>query len=70
MAGKEGLDVGLTTTAYPGETDDNVRDIISLTLQTPEINYLLITLFRDNSGVKSLHGDIVAGFSRDRESPS
>lgn len=62
MAGKEGLDVGLTTTAYPGETDD-IRDIVSLTLKTPEINYLLITLFRDNSGVKSLQGDIVNGFS-------
>lgn len=61
MAGKEGLDVGLTTTAYPGETDD-IHDIVSLTLKTPEINYLLITLFRDNSGVKSLRGDIANGF--------
>jgi hypothetical protein len=62
MAGKEGLDVGLTVTAYPGEMDD-LRDVISLTIQTPEINYLLVTLFRDNSGVKSLRGNIFSGFS-------
>jgi hypothetical protein len=62
MAGQEGLDVGLTVTAYPGEMDD-LRDVISLTIQTPEINYLLVTLFRDNSGVKSLRGDIFSGFS-------
>lgn len=62
IARKEGLDVGLTVTAYPGEIDD-VRDIVSLTLETPEINYLLVTLLRDNSGVSSLHGDIRFGFS-------
>ncbi len=62
MAGREGLDVGLTVTAYPGEFDD-LRDIISLTIKTPEINYLLVTLFRDNSGVKSLRGNIFSGFS-------
>lgn len=62
MAGKVGLDVGLTMTAYSGELDD-VRDIMSLTLRTPEINYLLITLFRDNSGITSLRGDIISGFS-------
>ncbi|MBU1043652.1 MAG: radical SAM protein [Candidatus Omnitrophica bacterium] len=62
IAGKEGLDVGLTVTAYPGELDD-IRDIISLTLKTPEINYLLVTLFRDNSGIKSLQGNILSGFS-------
>ena len=62
MAGKAGLDVGLTMTAHPGELDD-VREIMSLTLRTPEINYLLITLFRDNSGITSLQGDILSGFS-------
>lgn len=62
MAGKAGLDVGLTMTAYPGELDD-VHDVVSLTLRTPEINYLLITLFRDNSGITSLRGDIISGFS-------
>ncbi len=62
MAGKAGLDVGLTMTAYPGELDD-VREIMSLTLRTPEINYLLITLFRDSSGMTALQGDILSGFS-------
>jgi hypothetical protein len=62
MAAEEGLDVGLTVTVYPGEIDD-LRDVISLTLKTPELNYLLVTLFRDNSGVKSLRGNILSGFS-------
>jgi hypothetical protein len=62
MAGEAGLDVGLTMTAYPNELDD-LRDVMALTLRTPEINYLLITLFRDNSGIASLQGDIVSGFS-------
>jgi hypothetical protein len=62
MAGSAGLDVGLTVTAYPGELDD-IRDIMSLTLRTPEINYLLVTLFRDNSSITSLRGDILSGFS-------
>ena len=62
IAAREGLDVGLTATAYPGEIED-IHDIISLTLDTPELNYLLVTLFRDNSGIQSLHGDIRSGFS-------
>jgi pyruvate-formate lyase-activating enzyme len=62
IAGREGLDVGLTVTAYPGELDD-VRDIVSLALKTSEVNYLLVTLFRDNSNIKSLHGNIFSGFS-------
>lgn len=61
-AGQEGLDVGLSITAFPGELDD-VRDIMSLTLSTPEVNYLLVTLFRENSGIESLHGNIVTGFT-------
>jgi len=61
-ASQEGLDVGLTVTAYPGELDD-VRNTIALTLDTPEINYLLVTLFRDNSGIESLHGNIFTGFT-------
>lgn len=62
MAGRAGLDVGLTVTVFPGEVDD-VRDVIALTLKTPEINYVLVTLFRDNSGISSLRGDIRYGFS-------
>jgi len=62
MAGGEGLDVGLTVTAYPGELDD-VQEVIALALKTPEINYALVTLYRDNSGITSLRGNILDGFS-------
>jgi hypothetical protein len=61
MAARSGLDVGLTVTAYPSERED-VRDSIQLTLEMPEINYLLVTLFRDNSGIKALSGNIYDGF--------
>ena len=62
MAMRAGLDVGLTVTAYPGERYD-VRDVVRLTLDTPGINYLLVTLFRDNAGITSLQGNILSGFS-------
>jgi hypothetical protein len=62
MAAKAGLDVGVTVTAYPSERDD-VRDAMVLTLEMPEINYLLVTLFRDNSGITALHGNIFDGFT-------
>jgi len=61
-AGRAGLDVGLTATAYPGEIRD-IHDVMSLTLDTPELNYLLITLFRDHAGIQSLRGDIRTGFA-------
>ena len=62
MAGDAGLDTGLTVTAFPGEFDD-VRDAVSLTLETPGVNYLLVTLYRDNSGIKSMRGNILDGFA-------
>jgi len=61
MAHKAGLTVGLTSTVYPAEYDD-VHDIITLTLEMPEIEYLLLTLYRDNSGIELLHGDVSSGF--------
>lgn len=62
MAGREGLDVGLSVTAFPGERAD-LRDVISLALKMPEITYVLVTLFRDHSNIRSLSGNILTGFS-------
>lgn len=61
LASNAGLDVGLILTAFPGAMED-VQDVISFTLKTPEVNYLLVTLYRDHSGVKTLHGNIISGF--------
>lgn len=69
LAAAEGLDVGLTMTAYPGEFTD-VQDIVSLTLSTPGISYLLVTLMRDNTGVNFLRGDIIKGFTGSGTPPS
>jgi hypothetical protein len=69
LAAGEGLDVGLTLTAYPGEFEE-VEDIVSLTIGTPGIHYLLVTLMRDHTGVNYLHGDIVRGFTGSGTPPS
>lgn len=68
MAARAGLDVGLTVTAYPSERKD-IRDTIQLTLEMPEINYLLVTLFRDNRGIRSLRGNIYDGFRGEGNPP-
>jgi hypothetical protein len=68
MAARAGLDVGLTVTAYPSERED-LRDTIQLTLAMPEINYLLVTLFRDNRGIRSLSGNIYDGFKGEGNPP-
>ncbi len=60
LASECGLDVGLTLTIYPGEFDE-LRSTLALVLQSPVINYLLVTLFRDTSSIEYLQGDISAG---------
>jgi pyruvate-formate lyase-activating enzyme len=62
MASQAGLDVGLSVTSFPGERDA-LRDVISFVLKTPEISYVLVTLFRDHSNIKSLSGNLHSGFS-------
>lgn len=62
LAAEFGLDVGLSLTLYPGETED-LRHTLSCLLQSPQINYLLVTLFRDVSSIEALHGDLQTGIS-------
>ena len=62
MASKEGLDAGLSVTTFPGERND-MQEVLSLALTMPEISYVLVTLFRDHSNIKSLSGNLRSGFS-------
>ncbi|MCI5223926.1 MAG: radical SAM protein [Candidatus Electrothrix sp. AR4] len=61
-AAEFGLDVGLSLTLYPGETED-LWHTLSCLLQSPQINYLLVTLFRDVTSIEALHGDLQNGIS-------
>lgn len=54
------VDVGLTLTIYPGETEE-LQDTLSFFLATKEVNYLLITLFRDITSIEALQGDLSTG---------
>ncbi len=60
LASEQRLDVGLTMTVYPDEYDD-MQSIVDLTLRTPAVSYLLLTLFRDSSAITSLRGNIYDG---------
>lgn len=60
LAASFGVDVGLTLTIYPGEIEE-LQNTVSFFLATPEINYILITLFRNTESIESLKGDIFSG---------
>jgi pyruvate-formate lyase-activating enzyme len=62
MAANHGIDVGLTLTVYPNEIDE-LQSTLSFVLQSPHVNFLLVTMFRDTSTIDSLHGDISTGIS-------
>lgn len=54
------VDVGLTLTIYPGETEE-LQDTLAFFLASKEVNYLLITLFRDITSIEALQGDLATG---------
>ena len=56
-----GIEVGLAVTAYPDALDD-IDPAIELTLTSPHIHYLLVTLCRDTHAIGSLTGDLSTGF--------
>lgn len=60
LAGSQGLDVGLMLTAYAGRLPE-VKEIIAFTLASPDVNYLLITLYRDVAGMERITGDLSSG---------
>ena len=55
-----GIEVGLAATAYPDGLDE-VADIVSLTIDSPLISYLLVTWWRDVAGMPPLRGDLATG---------
>jgi len=68
IASNSGLEVGLALTAFPGHESD-VRDVVDFMLETAEVSYLMITLYRDNSGLRKVYGDVENGLLGDGVPP-
>lgn len=60
LVASHGLDVGLSMTAF-SERSREIRDIVQFTIESPHVNYLLITLFRDVPAIESISGDLYSG---------
>ncbi len=60
-ASAAGITAGLVLTVYP-EREADLKDAVTLAVQLPELSYLMVTLYRDDSVVESLYGDINNGF--------
>ena len=55
-----GIEVGLAITAYPDSLSD-LATAVALTLASPHIHYLLVTLCRDTQAIGPLAGDLSTG---------
>jgi hypothetical protein len=55
-----GIEAGLSVTVYPDRLAE-LEETISFTLATPQINYLLVTLWRDIGAVPELTGNLTDG---------
>ncbi len=54
------IDVGLTMTAFEDKLED-VYNIVSFVNDSPHVNYLLVTLFRDTDRFKEINGGLLSG---------
>lgn len=62
---RHGIDVGLTLTAFE-DTLDEVYNTVSFVNDSPHINYLLVTLFRDTDRFSEISGGLLSGELRGR----
>ena len=60
LIAKHGIDVGLAMTAFEDKLPD-VRDMVSFVIESPHVNYLLVTLFRDMERFAGIRGDLLSG---------
>lgn len=60
LIARHGIDVGLTMTAY-AENLAEVREMVEYVVDSPHVNYLLVTLFRDTENIGEIRGDIDRG---------
>ncbi len=69
LVAEAGIDVGLTVTVDADELDE-ARDIVRLTLESPHVNYLLVTLNRDVEKIAWLEGDLETGLRGEKNARS
>jgi hypothetical protein len=55
-----GLDAALAVTAYPGQSSE-VVDAVRFTVESPHVNHLLVTLWRNVRRISSVEGDVDTG---------
>lgn len=60
LVARHGIDVGLTMTAFEEKMTD-VLDMVSYTVDSAHVNYLLVTLFRDMDNYSAIHGNLHTG---------
>ena len=60
LIARHGIDVGLTMTAFADQLEE-VYDIVSFVNDSPHVNYLLVTLFRDSDRFGEIRGGLLAG---------
>lgn len=71
LIASHGLDAGLAITAYKNHSEEVVTAIKTV-LNSPFLNYLLVTCHRDLSGLESIQGNLYTGMRgkfRDRATP-
>lgn len=56
---RHGIDAGLTMTAFEGGLPA-VREMVEFMVDSPHVNYLLVTLYRDTENI-DLHGNLDSG---------
>jgi pyruvate-formate lyase-activating enzyme len=60
LIARHGIDVGLTMTAFEHNLEE-VYNIVSFVNDSPHVNYLLITLFRDTDSFNDIRGGLLSG---------
>ena len=69
LIARHGIDVGLTMTAYEGNLVE-VRDMVEYVVDSPHVNYLLVTLFRDTDNIAEIRGNIDSGLRGSLRDPA
>jgi hypothetical protein len=55
-----GIEAGLAVTVYPDRLTE-LEEAVTFTLESPHVDYLLVTLWRDVAHMPPIHGDLKSG---------
>ncbi len=64
MVAAHGIDAGLAITAYPDNLDE-IEAAVAITLESPHLCYLLVTMWRDITRMPAIRGDLRSGLLAD-----